>query len=500
MKYSTFHAFLRIVMILAICSSAAISTNQAQTSVNKLPGSPIDLEQAIGIALKNNPQIRQADLQVQASTNQYHQSKWQRWPSFNFSASQGFNSGRSIDPYTNQFIQQNIGYNNFNLGAGVTLFNGLQVQNTIRQNGLNAQAAQKDLEARRNDIMLNVALGYLQVLNNQELIEVSKRQVSASEIQVERIQKLVAAGASAEGNLFDIKAQLANDELSLVNAENNLETALLGLRQLMNVPGNEKLELVPYKVADPALKAYDATLQEVYDTAVKMLPQMKAADLRIQAADRAIDIAKGLHLPTLSLNGGVGTNYSSAAPKNRFLSDGGAPSQILSETGDFISIDNQNYKVLRNVTVPSGAFEHFGYFNQLDFNRNTSISLGLRIPIFNAFQAKYQVANAKIQKLNSETNGDIVQLQIRQNVEQAYIDMNNAAKRYSATANQVRALEEAFRVAESRFNNGILNSTDYNIAKVNLDKARGNLVQTKYDYIFRTKILDFYMGRPLVSE
>src|SRR5690606_8637003 len=139
----------------------------------------------------------------------------------------------------------------------------------------------------------------------------------------------------------------------------------------------------------------------------------------------------------------------------------------------------------------------FGYFDQLNFNRNPSVSLSLRIPIFNAFQAKYQVNSAKINHLNTQYQGELALQQIRQNVEQAYISMTNAAKKYSATAKQVSALEETFRVAEARFNVGAMNSTEYNIAKANLDQARANLVQAKYDYVFRTKILDFYMARPL---
>ena len=142
----------------------------------------------------------------------------------------------------------------------------------------------------------------------------------------------------------------------------------------------------------------------------------------------------------------------------------------------------------------------FRYFDQLDFNRNLSVNLGLRVPIFNNYQARYQISNAIIQQKNVEFQGQIVDQQVRQNVEQAYINMSNSAKRYMATTNQVRALEEAYRVAESRFTVGAINSVEYNIAKANLDRARANLIQTRYDYVFRTKILDFYMNRPLVTE
>ena len=469
-----------------------------QDQVTTVPDHPLTLEECIGIALRNNPQVKQAELQVQSSGNIYEQSKWQRWPSLSFSASQGFSSGRNIDPFTNQFVQQNIAFNNFQLGSSVTLFNGFQVQNSIRQNNLSLQASQKDLAATRNDIMLNVALGYLQVLSNQELIEVAQRQVEATQLQLDRTQKLVQAGSLAESNLFDLRAQLANDELSLVNAQNNLESAKLTLRQLMNLPGGKDIAVAPMTVGDPSLQAYDATAQEVFETAIRNLPQMQAAELRIAAAEKGVDIARGARLPTLLMNGGISTAYSSAAPSERFVADGtGSRTMEVPSSTRFVEANGIRVPVVDIVTVPNGAVRQFKYLDQLDFNRNSSVNFSLRIPIFTNFQARYQIANAKIQQQNTEYQSQIVRQQIRQNVEQAYIDMSNSAKRYVATLNQVRAQEEAYRVAESRFGVGAINSIEYNIAKANLDRSRANLVQTRYDYVFRTKVLDFYMNRPL---
>jgi outer membrane protein len=216
------------------------------------PANTYSLEDCIKIALETNPQLKQSELTVQTNGNIYAQSKWQRWPSISFSAGQGFSSGRNIDPFTNQFVQQNINSNNYQLGGQVTLFNGFQIKNTIKFNEANYNASAKDLDATRNDIMLNVALSYLQVITNQELIEVARRQVEASNLQVSRTAKLVEAGTLAESNLLDLKAQLANDELTLVNAENNLETAKLNLKQYMNMPGSEQINVVKIpEVADP---------------------------------------------------------------------------------------------------------------------------------------------------------------------------------------------------------------------------------------------------------
>nr|WP_295929833.1 TolC family protein [uncultured Dyadobacter sp.] len=472
-------------------------TAMAQKNVDQ-PAHTYSLEDCIRIALETNPQIKQSEITVQTNGNTYAQSKWQRWPSFSFTASQGFRSGRNIDPFTNQFVQQNVNSNNYQLGGQITLFSGFQISNNIKFNNANYQASGKDLEATRNDIMLNVALSYLQVITNEELIEVARRQVDASLLQVERTAKLVEAGTSAESSLLDLKAQLANDELTLVNAENNLETAKLNLKQYMNMPGSEVIEVVKIEVKDPTLQAYDATIQEIYETALGNLPQMKAANLRIDAAKINVDLAKGAGMPTLSLNGGVYTAFSSAAPKERYVADGSGSTtvDVISKT-DFVMVNNQQIPLVQRISTPNGSLQTFRYFNQLDFNRNSAINLNLNIPIFTNFRVKYNVANAKLQQKTYEYQAQQVQLTIRKNVEQAYIDMTNAAKRYSATANQVRALQETFRVSQVRFDVGAINSVEYNIAKANLDRANGNLVQTKYDYVFRTKILDFYMNRPL---
>ncbi|MCF2493600.1 MULTISPECIES: TolC family protein [Dyadobacter] len=486
-------ALLFIVFCVCVAGNTAFAQKDTSQAANTY-----SLEDCIRIALETNPSIKISELTVQTNGNIYAQSKWQRWPSISFSASQGFSSGRNIDPFTNQFVQQNVNSNNYQLGGQLTLFNGFQIKNNIKFNNENYKASAKDLDAARNDIMLNVALSYLQVMTNIELIGVARLQVEASQLQVDRTAKLVEAGTLAESNLLDLKAQLANDELTLVNAENNLETAKLNLKQFMNMPGSEPINVVMIQVADPTLQAYDATIQEIFEVALGNLPQMQAAELRIAAAKTNIDLAKGAALPSLTLNGGIYTAYSSAAPKERFVSDGSGTkiTEVISPT-DYIIVNSQQLPIVQKIETPNGALRTFGYLDQLNFNRNSAINLNLTIPIFTNFRVKYNVANAKIQQKTYEYQAQQVQLTIRKNVEQAYIDMTNAAKRYSATANQVQALQETFRVSQVRFDVGAINSVEYNIAKANLDRANGNLVQAKYDYVFRTKILDFYMNRPL---
>ena len=382
------------------------------TAANKMS---LTLEECVQIALQNNPQIKQAGLQVAANENNLIQSKWQRWPNLGFSASQGFSFGRNIDPFTNQFVQRNISFNNFGLNAGATLYNGSQLQNNIKQNDLTLKASEKDLAATRNDIMLNVALAYLNILSNRELIEVARQQGAATQLQLDRTQRLVDAGSLAESQLFDLRAQLANDELSLVNAENNLESSKLQLKQLMNLPGSETIDVQAIDAPDPALRAYENTVNEVFDTALQNLPQMEAAKLRVQSAGAAIEIVKAQGLPSLSISGGINTQFSSAAPKTRFVGDGsqGTTQEVVSQTR-YVVVGDETLPITEVVQVPGGSLQTFNYLDQLNFNRNSSLQLSLRVPIFSNFQTKYRVANARIQQQNLEQQANIVTQQIRQ--------------------------------------------------------------------------------------
>jgi outer membrane protein len=460
------------------------------------------LQQAVDVALENNLQLKQAKLQVQGNQNALEQSRFNQYPNLNFNGNQGVQSGRNIDPFTNQFVQQLVNFSQFQLNTGITLFNGFQLKNTIKQSGQTLQASQKDVEANRNTLILNVATAYLNVLNNEEQLSFAQRQVETTRLQLGRTQRLVDAGTLPQVNLYDIQAQLANDELAVINAQNNIEIAKLTLKQLMNLPASDNFSIVPINLPAPSTTTpYDATLEQVYNAAIKYLPDLEAATLRIESAKTGIEIAKGQKLPTISLNGGVSASYSSAAPNQRFVSDGGESRtvDVPSETR-YVQYAGIQVPIIERVTIPSGSIQNFGYFNQLDFNRSTSFGLNLRVPIFNNYRARYAVANSQIQQKNAELQYQIIRNQVRQTVEQAYYNMLNAAKRYDATSRQVQSLELSFKASESRLNAGSINSVEYNVTKNNLDRARISLVQAKYDYIFRTKILDFYQSKPLTLE
>lgn len=467
----------------ALAQSKAV---QSATTTEKL-----SLQQCVDLAWKNNIQVKQNNLSVEQGLNNLNLSKWNRLPNLNGNIGQGLSFGRGIDPFTNTFINRNITFNNINLSAGVTLFSGYQIQNTIRQNQLNLEATQQDLQATKDQVALNVALGYLGVLNNEDLLNIARSQVDISRLQLQRTERLVQAGSLPEANLFDIKAQLANDELSVVNNEINLDAAKLNLLQLMNINGRQDISLDRLGVLPPATDAYPETVEQIYENAVKLQANVRAADLRVQSADKGIEVAKGALYPTVSMSGSYATNYSSAAQRSVYK---GVTTQALNGT---VSFQGQSVPITFNVEQPDFDSEKISYFDQLNNNQNKGINLNVRIPIFNGYQARTRIANSILNRRNQEYLAENVRLQLRQNIETAYNNMRGAAKRFASTQQQVEALEKAFKVAESRFNAGAINSVDYNLAKTNLDRAKANLVQAKYDFIFRTKILDYLQGKPL---
>jgi outer membrane protein len=336
---------------------------------------------------------------------------------------------------------------------------------------------------------LNVVVGYLAVLTQQDLVDIAQKQVEVTKIQVDRSEKLVRAGSQAETALYDIKAQLANDELTVVNAQNNLASARLSLKQTMNMAAERDIQVIRVEVPNPNFQPYPESAQQVYEVAQGFLPDIQAVDLRVKLAQKNIDIAKSFKLPTVSANASLGSSASTAAQQSS--------GQFIPSEQNFgtVNVNGTDFPLVVKSQTP--ILESIPYPKQLSGNFNTTLGLTVRIPIFNAYNAKFRLAGAELQAKNAEYQADNARVSLRQSIEQAYINMSNAAKRYSATQNQVTSLEQAFRAAESKFSVGSLNSLDYNISKTNLDRAKSNLVQTKYDYVFRTKILDYYQNKPL---
>ncbi len=452
------------------------------------------LLECIDYAIKNNVGIRQSELGVVSSQVAINQAKADLLPSVNGSASYNYNLGRSVNPFTNQYEENPVSSQSYGLSSNLTLFNGLQKLNTIKRNRSDLAISQYNLEDTKNTITLNVISAYTQILFNTELLESARLRTGTTDLQLARTQKLVAAGSLPEANVLPLQAQKATDELEIINAENNLAISKLQLKQLLQIPADRTLEIVIPELDVPEEAEIVVDAQDIYETAVQEQPAIKSAEARILSSQYDVAIAKGNRYPNLSISGGVFSSYSSVAP-NIIPKPGAENVTQLIETGGFVK-GNPDMVIVQPQTLPV-EFQENTYFNQLDFNLRKFVGINLNIPIFNNLQVASAVSNAEIQMENARYDAINAKNQLRQTIEQAYLDAKAAAKSYAATDRQVTSLREAFRSTETRFNLGGVNAVEFSQAKADLNTAESDLIRAKYDYIFSLKLLDFYQGKPI---
>lgn len=478
-------SFLTPPLLFFFIFLSGIAHLQAQNNTEKK--GPWSLQECIDYALKNNILVKQNDLNTATTKENLIQSQVNLLPTLNASASQNYNFGRSVNPYNNQVVTTQNGSQNFYLGSSLTLFSGLKKYNTIRQNDLSYEAAQKDADKMRNDVAMNVALAYLQILFSMELLDVAENQATITRSQVERTKKLIDAGSLAKGNLYDIQAQLATEELSIVNAQNQLDLAYLNLIQLLDLPSVEGFSIVKPEIPDPKESSVAVTTTQIYGDALNNQPQIKGAELRLLGSQRALAIAKGGLSPTLTLNGSITTLYSELSkgivgPPVYTL----YPTQFVTKSGDPVMM-----------VTTTNEYRTTPFNTQLESNLNKYLSFQLNIPIFNGFQNKSNIARAKINIDYATLSLQQSKTQLLKTIQQAHTDAVAALKKYSVSERVVIASLESYKYAEQKYNEGLLNSFDYNTSKNKLAKAKSDLLQAKYDYVFKMKILDFYQGKPI---
>lgn len=451
------------------------------------------LQECIDYAFKHNIQVRQTELGVFRDEINLRQSRYNRLPNLNANTGGSFNVGRSVNPFTNVIVDQDVTSQNIGLNSSVTLFNGFAQTNTINQNKANLAKSEYDLEDIKNNTALNIVNFYLNVLLAAEQYKSTLLAIETSEIQLDRTQKQFNAGAVALQNLLQVKQQLANEELNLIRAENSLELARLSLKQALQLPASTPMDIEVPEITAPSESWLSLNLEEIFDSALS-LPNVKSTEAQMESAEYGVSIARAGRLPSLTFSGGFGTAYSSAAPTQ--FPRAGSPNELVTVPIGAVNVDGQIYPVFTQQSVPT-EFTQNTYLNQLDFNMRRFVSLNLNIPLFNRFQTNSNVSIAKINLENATYQTLLVKNQLRQNIEQAYYDARAAAKTYFATEKQVESLEESFRNVEQRFNIGASDPIEYNQIKNDYNRALNDLIRAKFDYIFKLKVLDFYQGKPL---
>lgn len=453
------------------------------------------LKECVDYALANNLDVQRSQYNVENTEIDHDLAKMAMLPNLNASISNGYNWGRTINPGDNEFTTEQVTSLNPGASSSVTLFNGFRLQNTVKQTSRSYMASEQDLLKAKNDVILNVVNLYINVIFNQELLENAKFQLASSQRQLERTQKQVAAGALPKSNELNLDAQVATNELNVINNENSLNLSILQLKQALQLTAS-----TPMRVEIPEVNVEDLVIEqsseEIYDIARQAMPEVKSAELKVRSSFYALRAARGNLYPRLSLNGSIGSIYSSANDVIRFVPNGGSET-IAVPVGYFESNGSRNI-VYNDETIRTGSFVNgYGYRDQFKDRLSRSINITLSIPLFNGLQTRSNIRRSVIDQRMSEISAKQVDNTLRQNVETSYNDALAASKSYNSSVRQVQAREEAFRITQQRYENGAANYVEYQVAENDLFQSRSDLTRAKYNFLFRKKLLDFYQGKPL---
>ena len=455
------------------------------------------LERCIQYAQQNNLTIKQAEYAVESAQLQEKQSKAERYPSLNASGSFGIQSGRTIDPTTNDFVNQSVSFNSYGLNAGATLFNGFRIKNSIEQSQIDVKAALKDAESTSNNLALSIASAYLQILLSEEQESNATRQLEQANEQLSQTDKLINAGVLPQNDRLDILAQVALNEQTVVQAQNGVEAAYLALKQLLELEPNKEIKVEKPPVVIPESANPDVlTLNGVYTQALTTQPQIEAGELRAQSAEIGIDIAKSGKLPSLSIFGGLSTNWSSAARdfENPILI--GDPVFTLGEEVPVVIAGIPT--TLAEFDVDQEVdFKNLAYGAQLSQNFGQNIGISLNVPIFNRFNNDINMERAELNIKNQQVLNNQAKQRLKSDIQTAIANARASKKSFDASTRAKDAAEAAFNNAQRRFDLGAINTFEFSTAKANLDRSEIDLTTAKYQYLFNLKVVDFYVGKKL---
>lgn len=485
---------IKILIISILCVNIAIAQEPEQWT----------LQECIDYALENNLSIKRSALNVETSELNLIQSQYSRTPSVNANGSYAWSWGRSIDPTTNLFVDnQQIVSSNASVNASVVLFNGLNIHNSVKQNQFALKSNELTLEDTKNNVTFNVITLYTNVLFTRELWLNATKQLESTNQQVGLTEKRVNAGALPKSSLLDLLAQQATNELNKVNRENDYLNAKVQLKQALQLPPETSVEIVVPDMEASITPVLDFTALDVYNIAINNQPNIKAAQLNKESAEYGVMSQKGNYYPTLTLNAGISTQFSDAS-KRVTSSDTVTFSDPVLTNGNDAVVYRTTYfdygtgiQSFNDPLLTATGFETIPLSTQYNDNLRKYVSLNLSIPIFNGFSARNNVQRAKITQLQAELTEQETKYQLWQTIEQAYNNVQAAGKSYGSSIKQVEAREESFRVTKQRYDLGAVNYVDYQVAENDLFQAKSDLLRAKYDYIFKLKVLDFYQGKSL---
>ena len=416
------------------------------------------LRECCDYAIEHNISIKQQENQCRQQEIQLSTAKNSRLPDVNGSVGQNFSFGRGLT-MDNTYTNTNTSSTSFQLGANLPLFTGFEIPNQIKLSKLNLEAATADLEKAKNDIRMQVAQAYVQILYDMEIADVAHRQIAIDSAQVARLQAFVDNGKASEAELSQQKATMANSKLTATQADNNLKLELLALSQLLELPSPEGFTVVrpnPDELAKLMNQDKLITPDDIYAEALGVKPEILSQQLKLKGTEHSIKIAQAGHYPTLSLSGGLGTNY---------------------------------------YTTSGFKSESFG--KQLENNFSQYIGLNLSVPIFSRFQTRNRIRSARIDQANQQLQLDNTKKTLYKEIQQVYYNVQNAQSKEKSSAEAVQSSKDAFDLVQAKYENGKATITEFNEAKNNYMKSESDLVQARYENLYQQALLEFYRGKEL---
>lgn len=465
--------FFLVIIVMAVSS-------QAQEKWNLL--------KCVQYAIANNISVKQADLQTRFSDVTYKQSKSAQYPSLNFQNSTGYRFGRSENPATGVLEDNNFLSSSFSLQSGVTLFNWFSKKNTIESNRLLSEADKAQVLKVQDDVGLNVAVAYLQILLAREQENLVKVQIGTTIEQLNNTRKRVDAGVIPELNAAELEAQLSRDSSNLITAEASVQQFILQMKALLNLDAGAPFDIESPSVDKvPVESLADLQPEAVYALALQNLPQNKVIDLRLQSAKKEVDVAKGQMYPQITAFGGIGTSYVNV---KRPVFDAG-PDKA---TNAYVTIGPSTYNVLAPSVIQIGERRNpFG--DQLNTNLSQNIGLGLNIPIFNGHSARANWERTKLQVRQWELTKELDNQTLKQNIYKAYNDAMSSLQKYNADKKSVQTSGKSYDYAQKRYDQNLLSTFDLINSQNNYLTAQIQALYSQFDYVFKMKLLEYFKGQ-----
>lgn len=473
--------FLRFSFFLLLLSSLTMVKAQNRWSLQK----------CVTYATENSLAIKQSIAQIRNAELTLKQNQLSRLPNLNAGVSGGYQFGRTIDPTTNSFALEGIGFNSYSLNTGIQVFGGGIIKHNILRSKYELEAGKLEAEATENNLGLQVAAAYLNVLLADEQLVIAKTRLFQSQNQLNQIVRFIEVGARPINERYDFEATLALDQQALIEAENFLIRSNLILRQFLLIPDGTPFDIEKPEIKIPEDADVDGiSANELFIGAVDILPQVKAAEKRLQAANIGILQAQANLLPTLSLFASLRSNFSNQARTITGFD--------VTKVKQNVFINNIPVALEIEQNVPTFAKKQ--YFDQVGENFGQSLGLQLNIPIYNNHQVKINIERAKLGVISNEVAKEQARQQLRTEIEQTLTAVRASQRSLEAANLSLKAATAAFENAQKRYELGAINSLELNTARTNMERAKSDRIRARFQHLFNLKQVDFYQGKPITLD